>query len=98
MPARVAFAVAIPERMNVEARRLVRIREGPHDADEGKRGHTGPAPPTDTALQTTGFEHPVFQAGIGWVARAELAAAVSAAGGLGAIGAGSNMTADELLS
>ena len=43
-----------------------------------------------------GLEHPVFQAGMGWVARAELAAAVSAAGGLGVIGAGSNMTADEL--
>ncbi len=45
-----------------------------------------------------GLEHPVFQAGMGWVARAELAAAVSAAGGLGVIGAGSNMTADELRS
>jgi enoyl-[acyl-carrier protein] reductase II len=43
-----------------------------------------------------GLEHPVFQAGMGWVARAELAAAVSAAGGLGVIGAGSDMTPDVL--
>ena len=42
------------------------------------------------------IEHPVFQAGMGWVARADLAAAVSAAGGLGCIGAGSTMDADEL--
>jgi enoyl-[acyl-carrier protein] reductase II len=33
---------------------------------------------------------------MGWVARGELAAAVSAAGGLGVIGAGSNMSPDEL--
>lgn len=43
-----------------------------------------------------GIDYPVFQAGMGWVARADLAAAVSAAGGLGCIGAGSNMTPDEL--
>lgn len=43
-----------------------------------------------------GIEHPVFQAGMGWVARAELAAAVSEAGGLGVLGAGSSMSADEL--
>ncbi|MDP6707850.1 MAG: nitronate monooxygenase [Alphaproteobacteria bacterium] len=54
-----------------------------------------------TALTTPicrrlGIRYPVFQAGMGWVARAELAAAVSAAGGLGVIGAGSTMTADEL--
>jgi enoyl-[acyl-carrier protein] reductase II len=42
------------------------------------------------------IEFPVFQAGMGWVARADLAAAVSAAGGLGCIGAGSSMSADEL--
>mgnify|MGYP001473883379 CR=1 FL=1 len=42
------------------------------------------------------IEHPVFQAGMGWVARADLAAAVSEAGGLGCIGAGSTMDADEL--
>lgn len=43
-----------------------------------------------------GIEHPVFQAGMGWVARAELAGAVSAAGGLGVIGAGSSMAPEEL--
>ena len=43
-----------------------------------------------------GIEYPVFQAGMGWVARGDLAAAVSEAGGLGVIGAGSNMTPDEL--
>ena len=44
-----------------------------------------------------GIEHPVFQAGMGWVALAELAAAVSEAGGLGVIGAGTNMLPGELL-
>lgn len=43
-----------------------------------------------------GIEYPVFQAGMGWVARAELAAAVSEAGGLGVVGAGTDMAADEL--
>ena len=41
--------------------------------------------------ETIGIEYPVFQAGMGWVARAELAAAVSEAGGLGVIGAGTDM-------
>ncbi len=54
-----------------------------------------------TALRTPicarlGIRYPVFQAGMGWVARAELAGAVSAAGGLGCIGAGATMAADEL--
>lgn len=43
-----------------------------------------------------GIEYPIFQAGMGWVARAALAAAVSEAGGLGVVGAGSTSTADEL--
>ncbi len=43
-----------------------------------------------------GIEHPVFQAGMGWVARAELAAAVSEAGGLGVVGAGSTMDGEQL--
>ena len=43
-----------------------------------------------------GIAYPVFQAGMGWVARGELAAAVSEAGGLGVIGAGSTLTPDEL--
>lgn len=43
-----------------------------------------------------GIEYPVFQAGMGWVARAELAAAVSEAGGLGVIGAGSTLDRESL--
>ncbi len=42
-----------------------------------------------------GIEYPIFQAGMGFVAHAELAAAVSNAGGLGCIGSGS-MSAREL--
>ncbi|HJM91061.1 MAG: nitronate monooxygenase [Alphaproteobacteria bacterium] len=54
-----------------------------------------------TALRTPicdllNIDYPVFQAGMGWVARADLVAAVSAAGGLGCIGAGSTTDADEL--
>ena len=45
--------------------------------------------------KTLGIQYPIFQAGMGWVARAKLAAAVSEAGGLGVIGAGST-GADEL--
>ncbi len=51
---------------------------------------------TTPICRNLGIRYPVFQAGMGWVARAELAAAVSAAGGLGVIGAGSTMTAAEL--
>lgn len=43
-----------------------------------------------------GIDYPIFQAGMGWVARADLAAAVSVAGGLGVIGAGSSSSPDEL--
>ena len=43
-----------------------------------------------------GIELPILQAGMGWVAYGRLAAAVSSAGGLGVIGAGTNMPADEL--
>ena len=43
-----------------------------------------------------GIQHPVFQAGMGWVARADLAAAVSEAGGLGVVGAGSTMDGEQL--
>ncbi|HEX5367334.1 MAG TPA: nitronate monooxygenase family protein [Acidimicrobiales bacterium] len=43
--------------------------------------------PLDTpARDLLGIEHPIVQAGMGYVARAELAAAVSEAGGLGVIG------------
>ncbi|MGI6662616.1 MAG: enoyl-[acyl-carrier-protein] reductase FabK [Bacillota bacterium] len=38
---------------------------------------------------TLGIEYPIIQGGMAWVATAELAAAVSEAGGLGVIGAGS---------
>lgn len=40
-----------------------------------------------------GIEYPILQGGMAWVATAELAAAVSNAGGLGIIGAG-NAPAD----
>ncbi|MGH7924585.1 MAG: nitronate monooxygenase [Candidatus Binatus sp.] len=36
-----------------------------------------------------GIQYPVFQAGMGFVAHAELAAAVSNTGGLGCVGSGS---------
>lgn len=54
----------------------------------------------DSALFTPlsaqlGIKYPIFQAGMGFVAHAELAAAVSNAGGLGCIGAGT-MGAHEL--
>lgn len=45
--------------------------------------------------QRLNIKYPVFQAGMGFVAHAELAAAVSNAGGLGCLGSGS-MTAQEL--
>ena len=41
------------------------------------------------------IDYPILQGGMAWVATAELAAAVSEAGGLGIIGAG-NMPADLL--
>jgi len=44
-----------------------------------------------------GIEYPILQGGMAWVATAELAAAVSNAGGLGVIGAG-HMPPDELRS
>jgi len=49
---------------------------------------------TDPLFQTPicrrlGIQCPIFQAGMGYVAHAELAAAVSNAGGLGCIGSGS---------
>lgn len=55
-----------------------------------------PHPALDTILcQRLGIRHPIVQAGMGFIARAELAAAVSEAGGLGMIGAAS-LTPDEL--
>ena len=46
--------------------------------------------------EAIGIEYPVFQAGMGFIARSALAAAVSEAGGLGVIGAGSNLSPEEL--
>ena len=43
-----------------------------------------------------GIEYPVFQAGMGMVAHATLAAAVSEAGGLGVVGTGTDMAPEEL--
>ncbi|MFP5464817.1 MAG: nitronate monooxygenase, partial [Gammaproteobacteria bacterium] len=45
--------------------------------------------------QRLGITYPVCQAGMGFIARGELAAAVSAAGGLGVLGA-EGLSADEL--
>jgi enoyl-[acyl-carrier protein] reductase II len=42
-------------------------------------------------VQTLGISHPIFQAGLSWVASAELAAAVSNAGGLGALAPNAGM-------
>ncbi len=57
----------------------------------------GPDDPLATPIcARLGIDYPVFQAGMGFVARGDLAAAVSAAGGLGVIGAGSTMTPGEL--
>jgi enoyl-[acyl-carrier protein] reductase II len=43
-----------------------------------------------------GIRYPVIQAGMGYLARVELAAAVSEAGGFGVIGSTGNLTPDEL--
>ncbi len=49
---------------------------------------------TTTLIKLLGIDHPFIQGGMAWVATAELAAAVSEAGGLGVIGVGS-MSVDE---
>ena len=46
--------------------------------------------------EAIGIDFPVFQAGMGMIAQAGLAAAVSEAGGLGVIGTGMSMRPDEL--
>lgn len=43
-----------------------------------------------------GIRYPIIQAGMGYLARQELAAAVSEAGGLGVIGSTGSLTADDL--
>lgn len=93
----IRFAVATRERAIVmTATADFALGRHPYDADDGNAGHAGRARHLTPLCKRLGLEHPVFQAGMGWVARAELAAAVSAAGGLGVIGAGSTMTPDEL--
>src|ERR1017187_3708413 len=51
---------------------------------------------TDAAIDFRGLDAPIVQAGMGAVARHELAAAVSEAGGLGTIGGARAPIADEL--
>jgi enoyl-[acyl-carrier protein] reductase II len=48
-----------------------------------------------SVCETLGIEYPILQAGMGFIARGELAAAVSEAGGLGVIGSAS-LSPDEL--
>ena len=55
-----------------------------------------PPPMRTPVCQAIGIDYPVLQAGMGMIARAELAAAVSEAGGLGVIGTGLSMQPDEL--
>ena len=44
-----------------------------------------PAPINNRVTEMTGTDYPIIQAPMGWIARAQLAAAVSNAGGLGII-------------
>ena len=55
-----------------------------------------PAPMRTPVCREIGIEYPVFQAGMGMIAQARLAAAVSDAGGLGVIGTGLSMRPAEL--
>lgn len=50
---------------------------------------------TTAVTRLLGIDYPIIQGGMAWIAQAELAAAVSEAGGLGLIGAG-NQTAEEV--
>lgn len=65
-------------------------------ARQGEERHSASERLRTPICERLGITYPVFQAGMGWVARGELAAAVSEAGGLGVIGAGSTLTPDEL--
>ena len=51
---------------------------------------------SDELCERFGIEHPIFQAGMGFVSTARLAGAVSAAGGLGVIATGGTMEPDVL--
>ena len=53
---------------------------------------------TTKFTETFGVEHPIVQGGMQWVGRAELAAAVSNAGGLGILTALTQPTPDDLMS
>ena len=55
-----------------------------------------PDPMRTGICDAIGIDYPVLQAGMGMIAQAELAAAVSEAGGLGVIGTGLSMRPDEL--
>ena len=52
---------------------------------------------SDELCNLVGVERPIFQAGMGWVTTGRLAAAVSAAGGLGVIATGGYMQKAELM-
>ena len=58
--------------------------------------HSYPAPLRTPICREIGIDYPVFQAGMGMIAQARLAAAVSEAGGLGVIGTGLSMKPGEL--
>jgi len=55
-----------------------------------------PAPMRTPVCKAIGIDYPILQAGMGMIARAQLAAAVSEAGGLGVIGTGLSMQPDTL--
>ena len=55
-----------------------------------------PAPMRTPVCAAIGIDYPVLQAGMGMIAQAQLAAAVSQAGGLGVIGTGLSMQPDAL--
>lgn len=55
-----------------------------------------PRPLRTPVCNAIGIDYPVMQAGMGMIAQAPLAAAVSEAGGLGVIGTGLSMKPDEL--
>ena len=58
--------------------------------------HEAPAPMRTPICKAIGIDYPILQAGMGMIARAPLAAAVSEAGGLGVIGTGLSMQPDTL--
>ncbi len=58
---------------------------------------SAPAPLRTRFTELLGIEHPIVQGGMMWVGRAELAAAVSEAGGLGILTALTQPTPDDLV-